>query len=295
MLHDASGPTWSQTCFLPGPGTDTAQADLAVQVLGRFLSRGGFDHQQVPGHVSLHLVTAGDGVLLAQGQRWQIGPGGIFTFVPGVPVRYLDAKDRPWRYTWCVLTGRQAEAIAEQLGGSRGVWARAYLPCRAALGVLDAMEAAFRSEDHSPYYAQAAAWQLVDALSPRRHVVDRTGHLAVAIRRILEEQYAAPLKLGTLARQLGVDRSTVFRRFQALYGCSPKVYLDRWRLAHGQALVRDGGLSIAAIASRCGYASAQRFSKAFAARYGMAPSRLLGHSGPPRARRTTPPDPAPGV
>jgi AraC-like DNA-binding protein len=281
MLHDASGPTWSQTCYLPAAGAELEQSELAVTVLGRFTSRGGFDLNQTPRHVSFHVVHAGEGTLSAAGRSWLVRGGSVFTFVPGVPIHYEDRKDRPWRYTWCVLVGSRAAEIARRLGGCDGPWSRDDLPVAQALPVLDAMEAAFRSEDHSPYFAQSAAWRFTDALCPRGSDADRTAHLAIAIRRILEEQFALPLKLGSLAHQLGVDRSTVFRRFQSLYGCSPKAYLDRMRLEHAVALLRDGGLSVAEVARRCGYAGAQRFTKAFRTRYGVAPSLYRGDGAGP--------------
>ena len=281
MLHDASGPTWSQTVYLPAHG-DSAQADLSLTTLGRFSSRGGFDLRQTPSHVSFHVVHSGVGHLEAEGRRWQVRPNSVFTFVPHVPVRYADTRDRPWRYTWFVLTGTRAAAVAARIGGSAGPWSRDDLPLAHVSGILDSIEAAFRAEDHSPYFTQSAAWRLMDGLSPRAEVQDRTDYLAVAIRRILDEQFALPLKLGALAKQLHVDRSTLFRRFQQLYGCSPKTYLDRLRLDHAVALLREGTHGISEIAGRCGYSSAPRFGKAFKGRFGTPPSRYL-ESGDGRA------------
>ncbi len=273
MLHDASGPRWSQTCYLPAAVPELERWDLATAVLGRFASRGGFDLYQTPSNVSLHFVHAGEGFLEVGGRRWDVGPGSVFTFVPGIPVHYADLPRRPWRYTWCVLVGSQARAVSQRLGGTDGAWSRDDLATAQAATILDSMEAAFRSEDHSPYFPCSAAWRLADALCPRAGSLERTAHLAVAIRRIIEEQFALPLKLGSLARQLGVDRSTVFRRFHELYGCSPKSYLDRLRLDHAQALLRDGSLSVGEVALRCGYASGARMSKAFRARFQIPPSR----------------------
>ncbi len=273
MLHDASGPRWSQTCYVPASGQELDQSALATAVLGRFTSRGGFDLCQTPSRVSLHFVHAGEGILEAGGKRWDVRPGNVFTFVPGVPMHYADLPRKPWRYTWCNLVGREARAVSQRLGGTDGVWSRDDLATAEATTILDAMEAAFRSEDHSPYFPYSAAWRLVDTLCPRAGDMERTAHLAVAIRRIIEEQFVLPLKLGSLARQLGVDRSTVFRRFHELYGCSPKSYLDRKRLDHAQALLRDGALSVGEVALRCGYASGARLSKAFHARFDMPPSR----------------------
>jgi AraC-like DNA-binding protein len=273
MLHDASGPAWRQTMYLPLGHASLESAELAIVVLGRFASTGGFDLRQTPKRICLHLIHAGDGIVEMGDQRWRAGAGTAFCMYPGVPVHYLDLPGKPWRYTWIHLGGTRAVELASALGGSATAWCREGLLIRQVGGLLDEIEAAFRSEDHSPFYPQAAAWRLLDALSPPAAAGDRTAHLAAAVRRILDEQYAAPLKLGALAKQLGVDRSTVFRRFQGLYGQPPKAYLDRLRLEHAAALLRDGALGVGDVARRCGYASAHRFAKAFRARFGVPPSR----------------------
>ncbi len=280
MLHDASGPTWRQTCFVPAAGPELEGSEVAIEVLGRFTSRGGFDLRQVPRRVSVHVVHAGEGSVEMGGRRWRAGPGSVFTFAPGFDVHYSDHPDRPWRYSWFTLVGTRARELAAQLGDEPGPWCRDDLPVGRVIGLLDEVEGAFRSEDHSSFFPQCAAWRLLDALSPRTPGSDRTAHLASAVRRILDEQFALPLKISSLAGQLGVDRSTVFRRFQALYGCPPKTYLDRQRLEHAVALMRDGALGMADVAQRCGYASAHRFSKAFRARFGVAPTRFRGGASP---------------
>lgn len=276
MLHDASGPTWRQTCYLPAAGPELERSELALALIGRFASRGGFEMRQVPrGHV-LHLVHAGDGVVEADGRPFRCTAGSVFCFAPGVAIHYHDRRERPWRYTWVVIVGTRAGELCARLGGREGFWARDDLAVARARGLLDEIEAAYRSEDHSPFFAQAAAWRVMDALSPSVVAGDRVGHLATAVRRILDEQYAMPMKIAALASQLGIDRSTLFRRFRELYGCAPKEYLDRVRLDHAAALLRDGALAVGDVARRCGYAGAPRFAKAFRARFAIAPSRYRG-------------------
>ncbi|MBA3709292.1 MAG: AraC family transcriptional regulator [Planctomycetes bacterium] len=282
MLQEDSGPTWRQIYLLPNAGDDLDRCEVAVAVLGRFRSTGLFDYRQMPTRVSLHLVHAGEGEVAMGGRQWRAGPGSVFCFMPGREVRYRVVGGHSWRYTWINLVGTRAVAFASRLGGVSGQegvpWSRDDLPISQVAALLDEIEAVFRSDEHSPFYAQAAAWRLLDGLTPRTAATDRSAHLATAVRRILDEQFVRPLKLGSLARQLGFDRSTVFRRFQALYGCPPKEYLDRLRLDHAVALLRDGGISVAAVSDRCGFASAHRFAKAFRAHYGVSPSRYRGGS-----------------
>lgn len=274
MLHDASGPTWRQTCFLPATAPKSGAVELTIEVLGRFASKGGFDFRQTPKFPCLHIVHAGEGFYRAAGEEWRIGPGSVFSFEAGTSVHYGDARAKPWRYTWLNFSGTRAGEMIARLGGRKGPWSRDDLPHQRLRGVLDEIEAAFRSEDHSWFYAQGAAWRVLDALSPPSAGADRSERAAQSLRNILDAHFAADLKLAALAKHFGVDRSTLFRRFRAVYGASPKQYLDRVRLEHAAALLRDGALSVADVAQRCGYAGAPRFAKAFKARFGTAPSRF---------------------
>lgn len=273
MLHDASGRTWRQTCFVPAVAA-AADVDLALTVIGRFVSTGGFEFRQTVRIPGMHIVTDGAGEVHVNGRVFTARKGAVFCFAPDEPVWYHEIPGpRPWTYTWINFVGRRAVELVAQLGGSASTWMRDDLQVPLALGLCDEIEAAFRSEEYSWIYPTVAAWRLLDCLAPRQSGAERERHVAAAVRGILDAQFTAPLKLGQVARQLRVDRSTIFRQFQRLYGQTPKAYLDRVRLDHAAMLLKDGNASVAETARACGYAGAQRFAKAFAARYGVAPSR----------------------
>jgi AraC-like DNA-binding protein len=274
MLHDASGPTWRQTCFVPSAASDP-DPDLTLTVVGRFVSTGGFDFRQAARIPSIHLVTDGEGEVHVNGRVHVARRNSAFSFTPGEPVHYRETR-RPWTYTWVNFDGRRAREVVARLGGTPHSWCRDDLQIPLALGICDEIEAAYRSEEYSWAYPTTAAWRLIDCLTPRQTGAERERQVAAAVRGILDAQFAAPLKLGQLARQLRVDRSTIFRQFQRLYGQTPKAYLDRVRLDHAAMLLKDGNRSVADTAAACGYAGAQRFAKAFAQRFGMAPSKWRG-------------------
>jgi AraC-like DNA-binding protein len=51
----------------------------------------------------------------------------------------------------------------------------------------------------------------------------------------------------------------------------PMTYLARWRMFCARTLLREGKLSLEAIASRIGYGSAAAFSLAFTREHGVSP------------------------
>lgn len=96
------------------------------------------------------------------------------------------------------------------------------------------------------------------------------------IGRALQLIHARPQESWTvdrLAGEVGMSRSRFAERFSALVGQGPMAYLADWRLQKALALL-DGapGCSVQQVASQAGYKSPAAFSRAFAGRFGVAPS-----------------------
>jgi AraC-like DNA-binding protein len=77
--------------------------------------------------------------------------------------------------------------------------------------------------------------------------------------------------LASLARQVGMSRSTFAERFATLVGEPPLSYLERWRLDLAAHLLRTEMMALDALAARVGYASAASLSRAFKRRFREAP------------------------
>jgi AraC-like DNA-binding protein len=89
---------------------------------------------------------------------------------------------------------------------------------------------------------------------------------------LMHAQPAYPWGLVELARAVSMSRSTFASRFREVAGMPPLRYLHQWRMQLAQAALRDTGGTIAALASRLGYASESSFNHAFTRTLGMSPS-----------------------
>lgn len=276
MLHDTSGPTWQQTSYLPAAGAHLESAEVAIETLARFRSRGVFTLDQLSTQYGLHITHAGSGVLEVDGVGRRVVAGDVYAFLPGMRIHRHDDQQAGWRYTWVRLVGTRCADLLAAIGFSTGRWLRSDCSITAIEPLLDEIEAVYRGEAHSPWYPIAAAWRLIDRLAPQTDADPADQRLAVTLKRLLDEHYTGPVHIGDLARRLEVDRSTLYRRFQAVYGCSPKSYLDGIRLDQAATLLRSTTASIADIAHRCGFADAAHFGKMFKARHGLAPQRWRG-------------------
>ncbi len=107
---------------------------------------------------------------------------------------------------------------------------------------------------------------------------DRTGWLAGLrdpfVGRALTALHRRPARnwtLASLAREVGLSRSTLAERFTQLVGQPVMQDLANWRMQLAANYLRSGTDSIAEIADRVGYESEAAFSRAFKKLVGSAP------------------------
>ncbi|QKT06239.1 AraC family transcriptional regulator [Gordonia sp. X0973] len=91
--------------------------------------------------------------------------------------------------------------------------------------------------------------------------------------RLLHNNVEEPWTVDSLAREVGLSRATLARRFTELVGEPPMKHLTSWRLAlAADLLAEDKPDTLAVIADRTGYTSPFALSTAFKREYGVSPS-----------------------
>jgi AraC-like DNA-binding protein len=86
----------------------------------------------------------------------------------------------------------------------------------------------------------------------------------------MHESPARSWSLQELGALCGMSRSVFANGFRDAVGCTPGVYLQNWRIAVAQRLLRQGQ-SLQQVTDAVGYGSETAFSRAFRARVGMPP------------------------
>ncbi|HZX05143.1 AraC family transcriptional regulator [Kribbella sp.] len=79
--------------------------------------------------------------------------------------------------------------------------------------------------------------------------------------------------LNELANAAAMSRTAFAERFRAVAGMPPRAYLNRWRMMLAQRALRNGDVSVGALATELGYASESAFSTAFKREVGESPLR----------------------
>ena len=225
-------------------------------------------------HYLLHYIVSGRGVYQTEDRTFVLSPGDAFLAGPETPIYYQADHDAPWEYYWVGFSGPSARLLLDQTPFSRRQ--PVLHPAageRLRQGLLDIYKA--RGSDYPSAvrmagYLQAALGLLMESGS-------RTGQEALSdyARQgaiFLQQNYSRSIGVEELARQTGISRSYLYRAFQAEFGCSPSVYLTRYRLRRACQLLRHSRLSIGAVAASVGYEDPCYCSRAFKRELGLSPS-----------------------
>ena len=96
----------------------------------------------------------------------------------------------------------------------------------------------------------------------------------VAARRLIDERWREKLTLHLIARACGLNRSKLTRGFRQLFGCTIADAITERRLGGARDLLLTTDLPVASVGYRCGYLNNASFTRAFARRFGAAPTLL---------------------
>lgn len=110
------------------------------------------------------------------------------------------------------------------------------------------------------------------------------------VRDRIDREYAQPLNVEALARDVNMSAGHLSRQFRAAYGESPYAYLMTRRIERATALLRRGDLSVTEVCFAVGCASLGTFTTRFTELVGMSPGafrRLAADAAADRADATS--------
>ena len=91
--------------------------------------------------------------------------------------------------------------------------------------------------------------------------------------RLIHHNPARPWTVASLAREIGVSRAALARRFTELVGEPPMTFLTGWRIALAADLLLEPGATVGSVAEQVGYGSPFALSTAFKRIRGISPQQ----------------------
>jgi AraC-like DNA-binding protein len=99
-----------------------------------------------------------------------------------------------------------------------------------------------------------------------------TPHITKAIER-LHQDLDQPLRIDSIARELGMSVSGFHHHFKAVTAMSPLQFQKRLRLQEARRLMLGEGLDATSVAYRVGYHDASHFNREYKSLFGLPPMR----------------------
>jgi AraC-like DNA-binding protein len=108
-----------------------------------------------------------------------------------------------------------------------------------------------------------------------RSLVRHDSHASAIARAIarIRREYSAALEVPDLARSVGMSTSSFHKHFKSVTSSSPLQYQKDLRLLEARRLLVTGERTVSDAAFEVGYESPSQFSREYARKFGVAPSR----------------------
>lgn len=221
--------------------------------------------------------TSGDGILETDGRRFHVSAGQGMLLYPNRRHKYYATRE-PWATRWITFNGIQAEGMLASLKLTGSSVLQLSHPDIVEEKLWKACEL-LQSKDPFRYIrCSSLIYEIVLDLfmySSAPDMRSKTEHYEQLMPALsyIDEHYAEPLTLETIAGQLRISPQYTCHLFQKSFGLRPFEYINRFRLRRAkELLLREPAQDIKDIAKTVGYEHPSYFIKLFKQQEGVTPS-----------------------
>lgn len=219
-----------------------------------------------------HYIVQGEGTLFTSDGCYTLHTGQGFLIFPG-EVTYYQADERePWQYYWFGFDGYEAENILARCGLS--VQNRIFTG-RNGHNLEQALLELIRTFEDACCNDYAVIGRLYLVISnmagDKKSDIPTGKRYAEATAEFIRSYYSKEIRIEEIAKNIGVDRSYLYKVFHRYYGCAPQQYLIRHRMEAACRLLESTDLSISEIAASCGFKDIPSFYRQFSKIYSKPP------------------------
>lgn len=231
-------------------------------------------------HYLLHYVTAGQGTYTVQGRTHAVREGDMFLAWPHELITYEADMQAPWSYCWVGFGGADAGTLVAQTDFAPDMpvlhAADGDIPRALLLDIYESRGARpFEVARMTGRLYAFLAWLMETArLETRRRKRAGAEHVQRACD-FVANNYASPITVQDIARNVGVCRSLLNRAFQQHMNISPVQYLTHYRIRQACALLRGTDMAVKAVAISVGYEDPLYFSRRFREVMGCSPREYM--------------------
>lgn len=225
----------------------------------------------------LHYITKGAGTYVVDQISYPLKEGMFFLIVPEKNHRYFADPKQPYEYYWIGFHGLEALKMIQE----------AYLENQYVFtiqnqsGVLDLFEEIRRKDKNdaaSKYFLLSAFYKLWGYIVEDRKVninfKDSSNKEFIGnVMKYIQLHYGEDINVTKLSKMFNINRSHLYRIFNARMQISLEQYIINTRLANSLILLKNRNLSFKEVALQVGFKDYSNFLKAFKKKYQITPKQ----------------------
>ena len=224
-------------------------------------------------HYIFHFIIDGKGVFCCDNKEYPLQTGDIFLIRPYTKVSYQADLKNPYQYYWVGFNGTESSALLLQSGFTKD---QPVIHCTQYDEITACMQkiASIRNVSSSNRLNLISLlYQLFSILISDQEVSEKKSqrYYYNAISYIRQNIHIPELNVSSVAAYIGIDRTHLFRIFQAYAQCSVRDYILRTRMDQAKLFLKNTDFSIERIAEYCGFMDASHFSQMFKKIEGSSP------------------------
>ena len=220
--------------------------------------------------VQLFWGIRGHGVFRSEGRELRMAPGDVFVLFSG-QVHHITAIDN-WEYRWLTLDGEMPDAVVQAFGIGREMFHAG--PCPEELFTRLSNEIA-KITPQGQRTASATAYEILSLANRRAVESPRAMEQFEKSMELIRCRYGScDFNISTLAREVGVHRTSLSQLFRAQVMMSPIEYLTSFRVGRAIKMLQETDLPVRDVAVRCGFACPNYFANVIKKKVGHTPSEI---------------------
>jgi len=244
-MQNAYPKTWIQKRAHPG---GREHLPLGIAAVGSYLlNRHWKEHQPPRWFAQLFWVFEGEGAFAVGDREVTVGRDDIFVYAPGTEHRIRSTSNQ-WGYCWVVFDHADCVQWFRGFGFGEGRYPSGPCPRDRFSSIRRALrDGSIEGEYEAAHLGHALLLEASRQRPPVHSLMTRA-------KQRMDDRYTDPdLTVQSLADELEIHRTTLFRLFREQYGLTPNDYLKNLRLHQALHMVQQGDDTIQNIARLSGY------------------------------------------
>jgi AraC-like DNA-binding protein len=224
----------------------------------------------------------GIGQVYVEGKIYTLEPGSALLLSPGTFHRYFDLPAEGFR--WLFFTFELDANLGKKLAtGAPYIIDNDDYERIAKSGEL---YTSYKVNDSLIFEVGLQMGRIIQSLQKKSAVsaiedpddkAQGTCELLNSITTYVHQNMEQAVRIGDLAKHVGISESNLRKTFRDSFGCSLGSYLQRSRLTRSVEIINRKDISISKIARLCGFESIFSFSQSFKKAIGMSPTAYRKH------------------